>query len=166
MEYKAFQTERLLIKPTSLEDAEFLLTLLNTPSWLQFIGDRYVKTLEDAKGYIRNRILPQFQELGYSNYTIMRKEDGTKVGTVGLYDREGVEGIDIGFALLPEYEGKGYAQEAAFTTFELLRLSAITTKNNEKSKKLLERLGFQSIGLIDLKNDGEALLLYHAKRKL
>ncbi len=111
--YKSFETDRLILKPTSIEDAAFILTLLNTPKWLKFIGDRKVRTLSEAKDYITIKMLPQLQRLGFSNYTVIRKSDHKRVGTCGLFDREGLEGIDIGFALLPDCEQKGYAYEAA-----------------------------------------------------
>jgi len=107
--YKEFETERLIIKPTSEKDGEFIFELLNTPKWIEFIGDRNVKSVEDAKEYIQNKMTSQLERLGYSNYTLIKKPDGVKIGTCGLYDREGLEGIDIGFAFLPEYEKKGYA---------------------------------------------------------
>ena len=104
--YRHFETERLILRPSGLEDAELVLELLNMPKWLKFIGDRNVKTLEEAQEYIKTRMLPQLERLGYSNYTMITKSDRSQIGTCGLYDREGLEGIDIGFALLPKYEGQ------------------------------------------------------------
>lgn len=153
--------------PTSEEDAAFIFELLNTPKWIQYIGDRNIKTIEIAKQYIADKMLPQLHRLGYSNYTIIRKEDNQKIGTCGLYDREGLEGIDIGFAFLPEYEKIGYAfeaanqlKQAAFNEFKIEMISAITTKDNFSSQKLLEKLGFQVSGNITIPNDEEELLLY------
>ena len=164
---KNFKTERLIIRPTSEEDAAFILELLNTPKWLKYIGDRNVKTVESAKEYINNKILPQLKKLGYSNYTLIRKSDKVKIGTCGLYDREGLEGIDIGFAFLPEFERKGYAFESAnklknvaFDEFGITEISAITTKDNIASQKLLEKLGMIFIGTTNIPNDNEELLLY------
>jgi len=102
-ESEVFETDRLLLRPTSTADAEFIMELMNTPKWIEFIGDRNVKTLEGAKAYIANKMMPQLQRLGYSNFTIIRKSDDVKIGTCGLFDREGLEGIDIGFAFLPHY---------------------------------------------------------------
>ena len=103
--FKTFETERLFIKPTSQEDAEFIFELLNTPKWIENIGDRNIKSVEMAKDYIASKMHPQLERLGYGNYTLIRKIDGVKIGSCGLYDREGLEGINIGFAFLPEYEG-------------------------------------------------------------
>lgn len=170
-EYKVFETERLLLKPTSLADAEFIFKLMNTPKWIEYIGDRNVKTIDSAKAYIANKMMPQLQRLGYSNFTILRKSDDAKIGTCGLFDREGLEGIDIGFAFLPEYEKKGYAIEAtnklkdlAFNEFGIPELSAITAKSNGASQALLEKLGLKRSGTTKLPNDDEAVLLFKLKK--
>jgi len=170
-QHKIFETERLILKPTSEEDASFVLELLNTPNWIKYIGDRNVKSLEQATDYIKTRMLPQREMLGYSNYTLIRKEDNCKIGTCGLYDREGVEGIDIGFAFLPEYEGKGYGYESAnklmqvaFNEFGLTEISAITIKENISSQKLLEKLGLKLIGTTRIPGDDEELLLYRVRK--
>ena len=91
-DYKVFETERLILRPTGVEDAALILKLLNMPKWLRFIGDRNVNTLEEAQLYIESRMLPQLGRLGYGNYTLVKKSDGTRLGTCGLYDREGLEG--------------------------------------------------------------------------
>ena len=172
MQYKTFETERLFLIPTSEEDAEFILKLLNTPKWLQYIGDRQVKTVEDANEYIRVKMIPQLKRLGYANYTLIRKEDQQKIGTCGLYDREGLKGIDIGFAFLPEYEKKGYAFEAtsrlldvAFNELDIKIVSAITTKENTSSQKLIEKLGLKLTGTTKLPDDEEELLVYQLENK-
>lgn len=165
--YRIFETERLLLQPTSEEDADLIFNLLNSPKFLQHIGDRNIRTVEDAENYIREKMLPQLQRLGFSNYTLVRKEDLIKIGTCGLFDRAGVEGIDIGYAILPDYEGKGYAFEAAgriksaaFNDFGLEAVSAITSKENAASQKLLEKLGLKLSGTLKLPHQEEELLLY------
>ena len=165
--YKSFETDRLILKSTELEDSDFLIELFNTPKWIQYIGDRNIKTIPEAEKYIRDRVLPQQERLGYSNYIIINKENNVKIGICGLYDREGIDGIDIGFALLPEYEGRGYVYEAssklmvvAKNTFGLNELSAITTKENIDSQKLLTKLGFRLAGFIFLPEDNEELMLF------
>lgn len=163
----SFETDRLILKPTSEEDAEFILELLNSPKWLKNIGDRNINSVELARDYIKTKSMAQYERLGYSNYTIVRKSDNVKIGTCGLYDREGLEGIDVGFALLPEYEKLGYAYEsanklieAAFTDFAISELIAITLIENISSQKLLEKLGLRLQGTIKLPDDEEELLLY------
>jgi RimJ/RimL family protein N-acetyltransferase len=171
MKYKSFETERLIIRPTSESDSEFIFELLNTPKFLKHIGDRNIKTVENAKDYIKGKMIPQLERLGYSNYTLIRKIDNQKIGTCGLYDREGLKGIDIGFAFLPEYEKKGFAfessnrlKEAAFNEFDIKIISAITIKDNVSSQKLLEKLGLKLTGTTKLPNDNEELLLYKIEK--
>ncbi|MGY0408701.1 MAG: GNAT family N-acetyltransferase [Polaribacter sp.] len=170
--YKIFETERLWLKPISEEDAAFIFELLNTPKWLEHIGDRNIHSVEDAKNYIKIYMLPQLERLGFSNFTLIRKEDNSKIGTCGLYDREGLEGIDIGFAFLPQYEKKGYAFEAsnkvkniAFDEFKIPEITAITFKNNSASQKLLEKLGMKLVGTTKIPNIEEEYFLYKIKRE-
>lgn len=165
--YQSFETDRLLLRPTDETDAAFVHQLLNTRKWIRFIGDRKVHSPAAAKGYIQDRMLPQLERLGYSSYTIIRKSDGVKLGTCGLYDREGLEGLDIGFALLPDYEGQGYAfesankiKEVAVQVFGINTINAITTKDNFSSQRLLERLGLVFKKTVVIKGDDEELLFY------
>ncbi len=164
------ETERLNLKPTTVEDADFILRLMNTPKWLENIGDRNVKTIGDARNYIIAKMYPQLERLGFSNYTVIRKADGTKMGTCGLYDREGLEGVDIGFAFLPEYEGQGYAYESAQKVLEtglehfgITRVSAITLETNLPSRKLIEKLGLTFSKMFRLPDDPEELMLFELK---
>ena len=165
--YKEFETERLYIKPTSIQDAELIYEIMNTPKFMKYVGDRKINSIKSAKKYIETNIIPQLQSLGYSNYSIITKKNKTKVGTCGLYDRDGVDGIDIGFGLLPQYEGLGYAYEAAnrlmkaaFEDFGLGGIKAITSKDNTSSQRLLEKLGLELVGITKLPNDDNELLLY------
>lgn len=167
---KHFETERLLLTPSCIEDASFYLELLNTPKWLQNIGDRNVKSIEDSKAYIEQKMIPQLEKLGFSNYTVIRKSDNVKLGCCGLYDREGIDGFDIGFAFLPAYEKMGYAYESAsklkdiaVTQFKIKKISAITILKNEPSKKLLEKLDFKFLKFVTIPNNDEKLMLYEYK---
>lgn len=162
-----FETERLLLRPTTEEDAHFVFQLMNSAKWLRFIGDRKISSLENARQYILDKMLPQLERLGYSNYTVIRKEDGLKLGSCGLYDRHGVDGIDLGFAFLPEYEGQGYAFEAsarllraAFDEFGLYQIHAITNTDNRAAQGLLEKLGLKNMGIFNLEGDDAELYLY------
>lgn len=172
IENRTINTDRLILRPTVEEDAEFILELLNVPKWLKYIGDRDIKSTQDAIEYIKIRMLPQFERLGYGNYTVIRKSDNAKIGTCGLFDREGLEGIDIGFAFLPEYEMNGYAfesanalQKAAFNEFGIKEIKAITRKDNISCQKLLEKLGLKLSETTKLPNDEEELLLYRIKNE-
>ena len=164
-QFLQFETSRLKLIPTNLQDAEFILELMNTPKWHQFIGDRKVYNLKQAQEYIQTKMLPLLHQRGFSNYTVILKSTNEKIGSCGLYDREKLEGIDIGFALLPQFENNGYgfeaAQrilEAAEKTFRLNHLSAITTQSNTASQKLLKKLGL--IEKESLQWDDETLLLF------
>ena len=138
------ETERLLLRPTDVQDAAFIFELVNTPKWLRFIGDRNIHSVDDAKNMILEKMRPQLESHGFSNNTVIRKSDDVKLGTCGLYDQPGLEGIDIGFAFLPNHEGKGYGYEAAsallhkgLTKFGLKRVVAITLPENTASQNLL-----------------------------
>lgn len=170
--YKSFETERLILRPTSEDDAGFIFALLNTPNWFRYIGDRNVKSVEEAKVYITKKMQPQLERLGYSNYTVIRKIDEVKLGTCGLFDREGLEGIDIGFAFLSEFERQGYAFEAAnriikacMEDFGLSQIKAITTQENIASQMLLKKLGLRFRHIMQLPNKEEKLLLYELEIK-
>lgn len=165
--HKTFETDRLYLRPTKPEDAAFVLELLNTPKWLQYVGDRNVHSVEEATEYIKIRMLPQLERLGYSNYTIVRKSDGAKIGCCGIYDREGLEGVDIGFGLLPQFEKQGFAFEAsveimraAKDDFGILKISGITAKDHHASQRLLEKLGLVLAGTVILPDEDEELLRY------
>jgi ribosomal-protein-alanine N-acetyltransferase len=164
---KTFETDRLILKPTTVADAEFIRSLYNSPKWIKFIGDRQLNTVKDAENYIQTKLMPQMKRLGYGTYTIIRKSDGEKVGSCGLYDREGVNGIDIGFALLPDFEKKGYAfesvnylKEIGFSDFKLKQISGITSKKNKASQDLLMKIGLKFEKTIILSNETEEILLY------
>lgn len=141
------ETERLLLREYTLEDAPFLLRLVNNPSWLQFIGDRKVYSLQDAEQYLSDSI-KKYEQYGFGFGLVSIKESGEPIGSCGLTKRDYLDDIDIGFALLPEYTGNGYAYEIAEKTLEyaldilgIRRIVAITTMQNEKSIRLLKKIG-------------------------
>ncbi len=170
-QYKTFKTERLTIRPTLEQDADLIYQLMNTPKFLKYVGNRKINSIEDAEKYIQAKMMPQLQILGYSSYSLITNADGEKIGTCGLYDRDGIDGIDIGFGLLPQYEGLGYAYEsscrvmkAAFEEFEIDEIKAITSKENMSSQRLLEKLGLEMVGTTKLPSDNEELLLYRIEK--
>lgn len=169
--YKSYETQRLNLIPTGQDDVEFILELLNTPKWLEYIGDRNVHSIADVSDYINKKITPQFERLGYGNYTVVRKSDNAKIGSCGLYDREGLEGVDIGFGFLPNYEGNGYAlesavklKELAMSEFNIDSIAAITTENNIASQKLITKLGLEFVKFTSLADDKEELMLYQMNK--
>ncbi|MEO7444576.1 MAG: GNAT family N-acetyltransferase [Ferruginibacter sp.] len=161
------ETERLFIKPIALADAPFILELLNAPSWIKFIGDRNVHTVSEAEEYIRVRMLPQLEKLGYGNNLVIRKEDNVPMGACGLYERPGLPIVDVGFAFLPAFEKKGYGFEAASAVlqsardnFGLRKVCAITLDENLASKNLLKKLGLTYIKDILMEGDSHPMMYY------
>jgi RimJ/RimL family protein N-acetyltransferase len=155
------------MRPYTIEDAPFVLELLNTPEWMANIGDRGVKTLEDAEKYIEEKYLPQYEEHGFGSYITEKSGTNEIVGTCGLYVRPDLEHPDIGFALLPKYTKQGYAFEAAHAlkehaihTLMIETLYGITLPVNGGSIRLLEKLGLKQIDRIRLDGDSEELLLF------
>ena len=170
-QYKSFQSERLIIRPTLEQDAELIYQLMNTPKFIKHVGDRQLYSVEDAQKYIQDKMLAQLHSLGYSNYSLINKKNGAKIGICGLYDREGLDGIYIGFGILPEYEGLGYAFEsssriikAGFEELEIQEIKAITNKQNISSQSLLVKLGFDLIGKVMLPIENDELLLYKIEK--
>jgi RimJ/RimL family protein N-acetyltransferase len=146
-----------------------MLELLNDPSWLQFIGDRGVRTVDDARNYILQNLVIMYDRLGFSMYLTELKGEVISIGICGLIQRDYLEDVDIGFALLPKFRGKGYAYESASAvmayakrTFGLNRLVAIALPNNYDSIELLEKLGFSFESTIELSDDGESVNFFAA----
>lgn len=160
------KSERLNFSEFSDEDAAFVFELLNTESWLKFIGDRGIKTLEDAKIHIRNKYMKSY-EGGFGMWKLSLKTDGTPIGMCGLINRDTLEDIDIGFAFLPQFEGKGYGYEATSATLhfaknnlDLKRVVAITIQENERSIALIKKLGLKLEKLFWMEGDSEELMLF------
>ena len=164
------ETQRLVLTELSETDAAFMLELLNSPAWLKYIGDRGVKTLEDAAQYILNRIIPSYLKNGFGFYLVKLKENSSSIGICGLVKREGLEHIDIGFAFLPGYEGRGYGYESASKVMEFAReilklgtIVAITTKDNIASINLLKKIGLRFKEMMNLPGDNEELMLFERR---
>jgi RimJ/RimL family protein N-acetyltransferase len=162
------ETNRLTLSIITLEDAPFILELMNTPHWLKYIGDRNIKTVEQAKTYLKERTLKSYDTHGFGFYKIQVKAENLKpIGTCGLVKRDELDDVDIGFSLLPDYEGKGYGFEAsneilklAKNKFKLKKISAITLPINTNSIKLLEKLGLIYEKKVKPFEDDEELLLF------
>jgi RimJ/RimL family protein N-acetyltransferase len=149
------ETERLLIRRLGSGDEAFLLELLNEPSFLANIGDRKVRTLEDASEYIRKGPAASYAAHGFGLFLVELREPSVSIGICGLLKRDFLEDVDIGFAFLERYWGHGYALEAAravmesgWKTFGLRRIVAITALHNEASARLLGKLGMRFEELI------------------
>jgi [ribosomal protein S5]-alanine N-acetyltransferase len=159
-------TARLTLRPFTTDDAAFIVELLNSPGWHRWIGDRKVRTIDDAQTYLRNGPIKQQAEHGYALWAIDRRDDGTTVGMCGLVRREGLPDADIGYALLPQHERQGYAREAALATLAfafdsagLQSVLAITHPDNAASSRLLESIGLRFERTVQLpKIDGPSSL--------
>ncbi|MGB9178741.1 MAG: GNAT family N-acetyltransferase [Pyrinomonadaceae bacterium] len=161
------ETERLILRRLTVEDSEFILELLNDPSWLRFIGDKGVRTLDDARDYILKSLVAMYERLGFGLYLTELKGEGVPIGICGLIKRDSLEDVDIGFAFLPKFCGKGYAYESASAvmlygkrTFGLNRLVAITSPDNYGSIRLLEKLGFNFERMVKLSDDSAEVSLF------
>lgn len=164
---KVLETRRLVLRRITTEDAPFFLRLLNDPGWIRFIGDRGVRTLEGARDYIVAKPLAMYECAGFGMYLVELKDGSKPIGTCGLVRREGLDDVDIGFALLPRFRSRGYAFEAAAACLAyardalgLERVVAITTADNEISARLLEKLGLRFEKLVTVAGDPEELRLF------
>lgn len=149
------ETKRLILREFTLDDAEFIYELLNQPAWKQYIGDRGIDSLAAARAYIENVLIASYRRHGFGLLAIELKADGALAGMCGLIKRDGLDDVDIGFALMPQYGGQGIAHEAAAATLAysrdtlgLARIVAITSLDNQRSMQLLERLGMRYEGEI------------------
>ena len=151
------ETDRLLLRRLRPDDAAFILELVNDPDWLRYIGDKGVRNLDDARGYIENGPMVMYAKVGFGLWRVERKDGGEPIGICGLIKRDTLDDIDIGFAYLPRFRGFGYAREAARATLEhgarqigLRRIIAITSPDNAASGRLLEAIGLKFERLLDL----------------
>ncbi|CAN5467528.1 GNAT family N-acetyltransferase [soil metagenome] len=161
------ETTRLILEELNATDGAFMHELLNTDSWKKYIGNRNIHTAEEGSNYITNRIAPSYQTNGFGFYKVRLKENNLPIGICGLVKRDGLEDIDIGFAYLPKYEGKGYGSESSVAIMKFAKnklnvktLLAITVSYNLKSITLLEKLGLKFEKTIRLPNDPEELMLF------
>jgi len=163
-------TARLTLRPFTLENAAFIVELLNDPGWLRFIGDRKVRTIGDAREYLRKGPIAHATKHGFALAAVQRTGDGALVGMCGLIRREGLDDVDLGYALLPAFRGQGYAREAAaawlacgFERFDLQRIVAITALDNVASGKVLDAIGMRFERRLRVAGHEEDSLLYAAQ---
>ncbi|MFE7060995.1 GNAT family N-acetyltransferase [Sutcliffiella sp. NPDC057660] len=160
------ETDRLILRKVEEIDAAFILQLLNEPGWLEYIGDKGVRSMEDAFHYIKTGPHAMYEREGFGLFLVEWKGNQAPIGLCGLIKRDGLDDVDIGYALLADYHNKGFAFEAAQGTLEyakdigLKRITAITTKDNHSSVKLLEKLGMKPNGFVILPNDNEELMKF------
>lgn len=164
---QVLQTARLTVRHFERADAPFILELLNEPSWVQFIGDKGIKTLADAERYIQDVLVAMYARLDFGLYLVQLKASGESLGMCGLVKRASLEDVDLGFAFLPRFWGHGYAYESsaavmshAKMSFGLDRLVAITLPTNQAASTLLRKLGFNFERMFTATASGEELTLY------
>jgi RimJ/RimL family protein N-acetyltransferase len=164
---RVLETERLVLRRLTVEDSKFILEILNDTLWLRFIGDKGVRTLDDAREYILKNPIAMYERLRFGLYLVELKEKGVSIGICGLIKRDSLEDVDVGFAFLPKFRGKGYAYESASAvmmygrrTFGLTRIVAITTPDNYGSAKLLKKLGLSFERMIKLSDDSKSVNLF------
>ncbi|MFT5748299.1 MAG: RimJ/RimL family protein N-acetyltransferase [Saprospiraceae bacterium] len=159
------KTNRLHLREFHLNDADFILKLVNSPSWLNFIGDKKVKNTAEAEKFIQEKLLVSYQINRFGLWLVELKTTNTPIGMCGLVNRENLEGIDIGFALLSEHAGQGYGFESATATMnyakntlQLSKVVAITNPENIASIRLLNKIGLQFEKKMMLSPIGSVLL--------
>ena len=142
------ETARLRLRWFTLEDAPFILKLVNEPAFLRYIGDKGVRSLDDARTYLRTGPLDSYQRHGFGLYAMELKDRRIAVGMCGLIKRDTLEDVDVGYAVLSGFRGHGYALEASAAVlahgrdaFGLARIVAVTSPDNHRSIRLLEQLG-------------------------
>ncbi|QHQ52855.1 GNAT family N-acetyltransferase [Aeromonas media] len=162
-------SERLTLRELNTDDAPFILELLNDPDFHRYIGDRGIRTLDDAENYIQQGPAVSYAQHGHGLYLVMRREDEAKLGICGLIKRDTLPCEDIGYAFLPAWRGQGYGIEAAQAAIKdgrewlgIERVIAIVTPGNERSVALLGKLGLVCSRLVRLSEDADECLLLEA----
>ena len=165
----SLETDRLRLSRLSVDDAEFILRLLNEPSFIQNIGDRAVRTIEDARAYILKGPIASYEKFGFGLMLVELKESGAPIGICGLLKREVFDDVDIGYALLPEFWSQGYALESASAVMSYAweklgskRVLAVVNADNESSIRLLGKMGFQYEKMVRLSDDAPEIKLFSA----
>ena len=160
-------TARLFFTRFIPDDAPFVVRLVTDPDWIRYIGDRGVRTDDDARGYLERGPIAMYARHGFGLWCVALRSTGEAIGMCGLIKRDALPDVDLGFAFLPRHWGHGYALEAAAATMDyaratlgLRRVVAILSQDNERSARLLVKLGFVPEGAIRMPGDDETLALY------
>ncbi|MGR5520121.1 GNAT family N-acetyltransferase [Vibrio sp. PNB22_4_2] len=167
---RTLNTERLILRLVSVEDAPFILELYNHPDFYRFVGDKQIRTLDEAQRYIELNMLHMQKLKGVSLLVVETKDDNQPIGICGLVKRDTLTALDIGYGYLPTAYGKGYAIEAAKAVVKFARdgmnienLVAITKNDNIRSISLLKKLGFQYQRVEQQYDNGRTLQLCSMK---
>lgn len=161
------ETERLHLRRVTLADADLLLAVWNDPAFIRNVGDRGVRTISEAVTAMENGALKLYADYGYGPYAMVRKADGSRIGICGLFKRDNLDWPDIGFGVLPDYCGQGYAGEAAFAVMAHARddlkigtVTAIVSQENAPSIGLIEKLGLGFVKMITMPGEDKEICLY------
>jgi len=161
------ETERLSLSRLTLDDAELVLAVWNDPTYIRYVADRGIRTVDAARAALEEGALKQFSDYGYGPFRVAMINDDTPIGVCGLFRREGLDEPDLGFSILPKYWRRGYAYEAARavvsyaeTEIQLTRLTAVVSPNNGASVALIEKLGLQFERMLRLPGDDDEVAIY------
>ncbi len=164
---KILDTERLRLRTIEVDDAAFYYELVNDPTWLEFIGDKGIRSIEDARTAIIDGPRAMQQRCGHSLYVMERKSDGRRLGLCGLIQRDALPAADIGYAVRPEFFGQGYTHEAAVAVLAyarerlgMKRVLGLTNPDNAKSIGLLRKLGLGFVENRPLPPDDRSTNIY------
>ena len=160
-------TERLALYRFTLGDALFAMALVNDPSFVRYIGDKGVRTLEDARGYLEKGPIASYERHGFGLFKVVRRDDAEPIGMCGLLKRDTLDDVDLGYAFLPAFWSNGYALESVAGVIDygrqrhlLTRVVAIVQPDNLSSIRVLERSGFSFERSIQLDPDAKPLQLF------
>ncbi|MGI9249486.1 MAG: GNAT family N-acetyltransferase [Woeseiaceae bacterium] len=161
------ETERMVLRRVTLDDAGLMLAVWNDPAFIRHVGDRGIRTLEQAEAALQEGAFKLYEEYGYGPYCMSLKKDGTQIGICGLFRRDNLDDPDIGFGVLPDFCGKGFAGEAAAAVVAHARddlgieyLTAIVSPENVASIGLIEKLGLRFSRGITMPGDEDEISLY------
>jgi len=166
-QFTILETKRLYLRRLLRDDAEFILQLLNEPSWLEYIGDKQVSNLNEAKKYIELSAITMYQEFGFGLFLVADRHTDEAIGLCGLMKRDNLQHADLGYAFLPEFWQQGFAVEAvncvlkyAKEQHQMSKLLALTKSSNTSSINLLKKVNFQFNRDLKLFDDQENLQIY------
>lgn len=161
------ETERLRLRHFSVDDAGFILRLLNEPSFIENVNDKGIRTLDGARAYLCDGPMASYAKYGFGLNRVEIKESGVPIGMCGLLKRDSLDDAEVGYAFLPEFWSKGYAIEStsavvadARRTFGLTRLLAVTNAGNDASIRVLEKIGFRFEKMLKLFADEPEIKLF------
>jgi RimJ/RimL family protein N-acetyltransferase len=165
------ETERLKLRHFTIEDAAIIVRILNEPSFIKNVGDKGVRTIDDAVAYLENGPIASYAANGFGGYLVQLKESGEPIGMCGLLKRDQFDDPDVGYTFLPEFWRQGFAAEAVTAVLEhsrrtlgIDRIIAVVSPHNTPSSRLLEKLGFTFQKIVNFQPSGDDVLLYESRR--